>query len=61
MTPRLPYEPPTVTLLDAVPEAVVVVFEAYAESAYRHDCGAMVTRLPLCETPQTCTRCGRTT
>ena len=44
-----------------LPGQITFEFESYSDSAYRHDCGAMVTRLPLCETPQACTRCGRTT
>ena len=52
-------QPPPDPAPDELPGQLT--FESYSDSAYRHDCGAMVTRLPLCETPEVCTRCGRTT
>ena len=55
-----PYEAPTITPMNPVPDEVVV-FEATGDSAYRHDCGAMVTQNFHGEIPDVCSRCGRTT
>ena len=52
------HEAPTV---EPDPGRIVLSFEATGDSAYRHDCGAMVTQNFHGAIPDVCSRCGRTT